>query len=737
MSRFIIAWVIVCISAIAYPSIAQQLYPSAIVFGAAVGEVKASLAHQCDSLAIHTRPKVWSVATHSQLELVCEGYFYWGKKRSLHLEFNDDQLDVVRLSGIRNALVEIINRLGQTYGEPNANTDNRFVLYFEKGAVALEPAKDQLTFVSPRLKTDFAKLIEHIKDHPLNLQLSREEWLNDLEVLDSRIRNAHLNPFWHNSESGYLDVFYQAQHYIATTEKLDKNVINGFFQKLVAYMADGHSYIANKVARFDIYPYRLDWVGDDLVVVEIDKKYPHLLGAKVIAFSHYSLTQANVLIKPFVPVINVSGFKDESKDAYSLAGLLMAAGISKNNNSIELSLKTLDGKTVKQTFIAESKSKHKTQWVSLFDNSNQKLPYYLQTREKLQWIVYLEKEQALYVRYAGVGEKNKGDIRDIANQIIYRVNTQDVKKLIIDVRNNGGGDSYLNAPLINAIANSSKINQRGKLFVLTNHATFSAAINFVGNMAVKTRALFVGEQVRDSATFIGEAGPQALYELPNSHIAVSLSFSQWNTTYDNDNRESPSLDLPVTAHIEDILRGQDTVLQTALNYKSEPKPVAQVHSSQESRWIGRYDFSPDKALIIKEEQGALVLEISELVFSDLYLANNNELTTDLSGVRLKLSENGDIEFIQPGSSARTLKKLSHNQLKPVELLVSGRFDEAKAGYQKIFTGYPELLSIRGNSLGILASHLRARYQKPLLFDQLHEIAISLYGSPILSWEDDE
>lgn len=567
-----------------------------------------------------------------------------------------------------------------------------------------------------------------------NAQLTRLQWQQDLDALDTDIRQYHINPFWYKDEAGYKRLYQQAHKYIANAKPIDVAVINGHFEKMVAYISDGHSYVVNKTARFGSFPYRLEWFAHDLFIVSIEQEYKHLLGAKVLAFDGMNIKQANKHIAPFIPIVNPSGFKSESKDAYQFAGLLHVGGITKQADRVELMLELQNGQKIKQVFRLYQ---NKTALVDIQEHQDAPIPLYRQQRDSNQWFIFLEKERAIYLRYASVVEKNKDDIKNLAAKITQLIDSHNVQKLIVDVRDNGGGDSYFNAPLINAIARNKSINERGKLFVLTNHNTFSAAINFTGNMEIKTRAIFVGEKVGDRATFAGESGPQAKHVLPNSGIVVSLSFSEWNSTYDNDLRDAVGLNIPIKLTMQDFLFGRDPVLQACLDYVSEEIKSAKFNDANYSSWIGRYDYSPDKALKIYTNNGELHMEITELAFSSLYSAGKNKLTTDFSGIQLKRLPGGDIELIQAGSKNRVLHKLPDHQLKALELLMADKFDDAKNSYRRIYDENPKLLSVRGNSLGILAAHIRARYNNQKHYDQLREIAESLYGTSIPSWDLDE
>ncbi len=574
-----------------------------------------------------------------------------------------------------------------------------------------------------------------------NKSLTRLQWQEDVEALDAYIRQRHINPFWFKNEKGYRLLYQQAHDYIATSKTIDANRVNGYFEKLVAYISDGHSYVVNKADRFGVFAYRLEWFGNDLHIVGVEQGNEVLLGAKILALDGMSIEEANRRLAPYIPLVNSGSFKFQSKDAYHFAGLLADAGISKSSQTIELTLELNASKEMPDKRERVKKSfglhKHEKQFIDVHEPLGVVQPLYRQQLDKLQWLTYLENDKAIYLRYASVMEKNRGDIKRVADQLIDFLHNHPVQKLIIDVRDNGGGDSFFNAPLIAAIAQDNQINKRSRLFVITNHNTFSAAINFSGNMEIKTQAIFVGEKVADRATFAGEAGPQARHILPASGIQVSLSFSEWNATFDNDQRDAVALDFPVKLTMSDFLVGRDPLLQACLDYPLETTSTVPRGITKLQHWIGRYDYSPDKALKIYEVDGELRMEITELAYSRLHLHTQGKLKSDLAGIELTLLRTGDIEFGQSGSQKRILRKLGADEYKPLELLMAGKFDTAKAAYQKVYAEHPKLLSIRGNSLGILASHLRAKYKDSNYYDQLRKIALSLHGGPIVSWDEDQ
>jgi len=708
-----------------------SFYPTELLsFGTSLNLSKKALSEYCQKIEVTTEVKTFKVAKESQVQLSCSDFSYLGKGRVLKLTFNDNKLDMVEILKVRNILLDLRRRLILEHGEPAITA--RWFDYFENAGISLDVLNETLTFISDRLKKQYHQDSEIKKVNRLTLNLTRGQWLEDLSALDHFIRNRHVNPFYHNGEEGYLALFYQAQDYIQNAATLNRHIINGFIDQLVAYTGDGHSYVVGRVSRYGDYPFFIEYFGEDMHIISIDERNKHLLGAKIVAFDNITVNEAKKLIRPFSPFVNTSSIKRESIYLYRHPGLLFAAGISESAEQVELNLELTNGKRITHTF--HNNTNEDIKWASLKENKGVNIPLHRQKMKKRQWLKYLPDSKSIYFHYGLVVEQEKGDISNLGQELTKAIDKHQAERLVIDIRHNPGGDSYYNAALINNISNLKSINQRGKLFVLTSRNTFSAAINFAGNLEMRTKAIFVGEKVGDTSTFPGESGPQASFKLPNSSIVANLSFSEWNATFDYDQRDAIGLDVPVVTSFKDFITGQDPVLQAALDYKVSEVKMAKLSREEQYKWLGRYDYSHDKALKIFKQAEQLKMEITEWVVSDIYPISNDEMLTDINGLILRRMANGTILFVQDGKVILESKRLDKNELKPLELLISNQFSMAKAAYIELYSQYPELLSIQGNSLGLLGSHLKARRNIPKLNKQLREIAESLHGEHILSWE---
>ncbi|CAN5264796.1 hypothetical protein BH20ACT13_BH20ACT13_00870 [soil metagenome] len=115
-------------------------------------------------------------------------------------------------------------------------------------------------------------------------------------------------------------------------------------------------------------------------------------------------------------------------------------------------------------------------------------PLWLRNRHRTQWFATLARGRAVYAVYSHATEPTS----TFAATLLRRARNPKVRRVIVDVRLNGGGDNTSYSPLIDALR-SRALNRRGRLVLLTGRVTFSAGGNFVAEVEVFTRARIVGE----------------------------------------------------------------------------------------------------------------------------------------------------------------------------------------------------------------------------------------------------
>src|SRR5207237_3217412 len=106
-------------------------------------------------------------------------------------------------------------------------------------------------------------------------------------------------------------------------------------------------------------------------------------------------------------------------------------------------------------------------------------------------------------------------IADFWKGMFSFLNEKPVEYLVIDMRHNGGGNNYLNKPLVHGLIKCEKINKAGRLFVVVGRHTFSAAMNGAVDLERNTEAIFAGEHTGSSPHYVSEL---SMITLPRTSV---------------------------------------------------------------------------------------------------------------------------------------------------------------------------------------------------------------------------
>lgn len=402
--------------------------------------------------------------------------------------------------------------------------------------------------------------------------LTPQQWQEDLKFLQETVHQEY--PFLFKKTT--------VKEFDAAVEKLHQDIPNLQEHEIVVGLARlvssfkyGHTVLGFRYQPHSFHQLPLNFYQfkDGLFVQGVHKDYKEALGAKVIAIGGVQTKEALKAIYPVVPAENDQFFKAYAGIYLSIPEVLHAQGIIKDfSKDVELTLER-NGKTFKQSFTSLPKGERVpttyglVQRDSLWMDSRQQgtTPYYLKNLDKIYYYEYLPNQKTVYVRHSQIQDDPSEDIPTFYDRLFDFIDTNNVERLVIDVRLNGGGNNYKNKPIITGILKSKKIDQIGNLFVIIGRRTFSACQNLVNEMSNYTNAIFIGEPTSENINFYGDNNR---VELPNSKIPAYLSFAWWQDKPQWEGRDWLAPHIAVDLASEDYVLNRDPVLETALSFEA-------------------------------------------------------------------------------------------------------------------------------------------------------------------------
>jgi len=210
------------------------------------------------------------------------------------------------------------------------------------------------------------------------------------------------------------------------------------------------------------------------------------------------------------------------------------------------------------------------------------------------YIAMGDNARSAILRIGTMEDEKPKSFSEFTSEVSQILPQESVRRLIIDLRDNGGGDNMLAEPL-RRILIKSRFNRPGGIYVLISPGTFSAAMNFATRLERETDAIFVGEPTGSSPNHYGDA---VLKKAPLSGTPYLISTERWQDSSPFDHREWILPDLPALPTFDDYVNGRDAALNKALT--DEPGPMSEAdwrlrvmrpweRNSQKVKWTLFYE----------------------------------------------------------------------------------------------------------------------------------------------------
>jgi len=450
--------------------------------------------------------------------------------------------------------------------------------------------------------------------------LNDKQWREDLRFLAEKVAQEHRNAFDRVSAEVFWEEVEKLDQQIPQLE--DHEIIVGL-ARVAALIHDGHTRLTlplnpeagtgqshtqtqtpEQALRFHILPLRLYLYSDGLHVQAAAPEFKEIVGARVIKVGDKKAEEALEAVRPVVHYDSDMWFKLIAPSMLTIPEVLHAQNLCDSKEEASFVFQAKTGEQKEYTLKALD-SGTKIQWISANQESQNPLPLYLKNQEENFWFEYLADEKLMYVQVNSIRDKKEETIAQFSQRLFESVDSRAVEKFVLDLRLNGGGNNYLNRPLVLSIIKSDKVNRYGKLFTIIGRRTFSAAMNLVTDIEKWTQVIFVGEPTGNAPSHYGDSQK---FFLPHSRLTARISSVYWRDWSVDENRHWVTPDIHVGLSSSDYAANRDPVLDKIISYKTPETLYGQLEEKIEMSGIEtavfhyyKFRYSPWTAHIKAEE----------------------------------------------------------------------------------------------------------------------------------------
>lgn len=386
------------------------------------------------------------------------------------------------------------------------------------------------------------------------VEVEKSAWQNDLDYLSRELPSRHKNLFTKISSDEFNN---QINSLSEKVNSLDDSQIYSHLLKIISSVGDAHTFIKpSGISDFYFFQIRGYWFEDGYYIVAAGPDTKELLGQKLLKIGNYEIDRIYEMMKEYIPHENEQQVKKTFPQMLSFAQLLQHLGVIEKYEEAEFEFSE-SGK-VKLSSI-DHPSYSNIYMYDLFSERNITLPMYMNNIQNY-FFDYLENEKIVYFQYYSCIDDTAMPFSEFNKKLFNFIENNEVDKLVIDLRNNGGGSSIVLIPFIEKISKHEKLNKEGKIFTVIGRRTFSSAVSNALQLQANTNSIFVGEPTSGKPNHFGEV--RSFY-LPNSNYQVFYSTKYFRYT-DNDT-ESFSPDHYIGLTFDEYKNGVDPVLEYIIN----------------------------------------------------------------------------------------------------------------------------------------------------------------------------
>ena len=382
-----------------------------------------------------------------------------------------------------------------------------------------------------------------------------QQFRDDLHYLATELPKRHVNAF-HQTSAAQFNASVSALD--ADIPQLGDTEVMVRMAQIVALIGESHTSLPLPQGRtpFRWYPFTFFGFEDGWRVNAVRSDLAQLLGCKIIQIGDTPIEDAIAKVASAISHENDQWVKYQFPSYAMWADVLKTVGIVDNLDSARWTFEnfagerfSLDIATIPQGSVSG---------IGLPDGQGFKALYQQNTTQNY-WYTYLGSTRTLYFAYNSCADSATRPFRAFTQEMLGIFDTNPVDRLVIDLRNNPGGNSAVLDPFLAGLqARQSRFANGTKKMVIIGRRTASSAMLNAISLKGQPFTVLVGEPTGGRPNSYGEI--QSLI-LPNTGATVSYSTKYFSSTITTD---SVMPDRSIRLYSRDVFARHDPFLAATL-----------------------------------------------------------------------------------------------------------------------------------------------------------------------------
>lgn len=343
-----------------------------------------------------------------------------------------------------------------------------------------------------------------------------DKWQNDLAFYQKELQKRHMDVYHKINKQSFeneLNLIY------STVENRTDWEIVVELMRLTRKIGDGHTSVSLANWETHYFPIEVKKISDQWRVVKVSEEYASVLGATLTKIDGKPIREIEQELSAVAQFVeNEHSEVVRIGENLPLSELLYAMRITKRTDEAQFQFVTDAGKKLNLVLKPLSQSELKSQ-------NYKELKIGVPGIEKpdipdfdFLWFTQVEGTAITYIRFDSYPSFE--EMMPFAEKLVGFIMQSQSRQVIIDLRNNGGGDLYIGLIMANALNMVDEIDWKNGIYVLSGGITFSAGASNVALFRKLLNAKIVGMPTGSNPT--GYQDMDA-FDLPYSTLRITYS----------------------------------------------------------------------------------------------------------------------------------------------------------------------------------------------------------------------
>ena len=381
----------------------------------------------------------------------------------------------------------------------------------------------------------------------------------DLDVLYSTLTEKHPDLFHRTPESAFLQKKAEIK---AGLPEMDDLTFAFALQSLVSLAGDSHTTLSLSLSETHLYPVALSQLAEGWVLTALPASEKACIGWTVERVNGMSMTTVEERLADVYSYDNMVRLRRQVQQGFAAAELLRYVGITEDMGPLAIEAAGPGGE--RRTITLPLLPEEQEQWPEMARLTPQGTPA---TAFQRRAYFSLDLGDAYYIQYNTCQEDPELPMEQFAAQVERDLGAKRYGKVLIDLRNNGGGSDGVLVPILMLLAPKIRAGET-EVWGLVGESTFSSALINAAEIR-ELGGFLAGTPTGGSVDHFGSV---STFTLPNSGIRGQYSNKYLELGGLLESAAGigvaplqPDLYLPETT--ADRLAGRDTVVEAVLAQK--------------------------------------------------------------------------------------------------------------------------------------------------------------------------